>query len=296
MLNQLFSTTPADVEALGKLGYIYIELERWSEAESMFRQALPYHPVSSQLFYWLAFALEHQQRWEEAIQYYQLVEHPSALKKEALVRMSVTYNHMNNLDKAAESLVHLLELDQSDVRVFLQLVSLYQRSQRYDDALSVLDRGIQRHPKVDDLYYSQGVIFELRGLRDRTEQLMRETLTLNPQHVGALNHLAYIYAESGEHLDEALEMARKAAQLAPHAAVLDTLGWVYYQLGDYEQAREPLEQAVKKSPEDVLILEHLGDLYRKLLLTQEAQRIYRKALELQPNLPAVVKKLQDLES
>ncbi|WP_321531903.1 tetratricopeptide repeat protein [uncultured Desulfuromonas sp.] len=286
---------PADVEALGKLGYIYIELERWPEAEATFRQALPYHPVSSQLFYWLAYALEHQQRWTEAIQYYQLVEHPSALQKEALVRMSVTYNHMNDQVQATETLEQLLELDQSDVRVFLQLANLYQRSQRYDKALAVLDRGIQRHPNVDDLYYSQGVIFELRGLRERTEQLIREALTLNPQHVGALNHLAYIYAESGEHLDEALEMACQAARLAPHAAVLDTLGWVYFQRGDYEQAREPLEQALKKSPEDVLIMEHLGDLYRKLLLTQEAQRIYRKVLELQPDLPDVVRKLQDLE-
>ena len=48
----------------------------------------------------------------------------------------------------------------------------------------------------------------------------------------AANNLAWLYAENGENLDRALELAQIArAQLTGDAEPLDTLGWVYLKKG-----------------------------------------------------------------
>jgi tetratricopeptide (TPR) repeat protein len=58
----------------------------------------------------------------------------------------------------------------------------------------------------------------------------RVVLAANPDHVVALNNLAFLLCENTKSLDEALSYAEKAYQLSSNsAAVNDTLGWIYYQ-------------------------------------------------------------------
>ena len=80
----------------------------------------------------------------------------------------------------------------------------------------------------------------------------------------ALNNYAYLCAEGGHHLDEALTAARTAADLTDpeHRPIMDdTLGWVLYQRGEYPEAIANLEEARKGAPEEPAILFHLGMAY-----------------------------------
>ena len=58
-------------------------------------------------------------------------------------------------------------------------------------------------------------------------------------------HLAWMYADGGEKLDEALKLAQTATQAMPDVPeLMDTLGWVYYKKGLTAVAIEQLQKAV----------------------------------------------------
>ncbi len=67
---------------------------------------------------------------------------------------------------------------------------------------------------------------------DEARKLYEHALSLDPQMPVAANNLAWDYAERGQNLDVALNLAQTAkAKLPNTAAVSDTLGWVYYKKG-----------------------------------------------------------------
>jgi len=62
----------------------------------------------------------------------------------------------------------------------------------------------------------------------------------------AANNLAWIYAQNGQNLDRALELARDAHDHDPkNPAVMDTLGFVYLSRREYSQAVNVLKQAIQ---------------------------------------------------
>src|SRR5437764_4331563 len=61
----------------------------------------------------------------------------------------------------------------------------------------------------------------------------------------AANNLAWIYAQNGQNLERALELARDARDHDPkNPAVMDTLGFVYLSRREYSQAVNVLKQAI----------------------------------------------------
>jgi Flp pilus assembly protein TadD len=113
----------------------------------------------------------------------------------------------------------------------------------------------------------------------------------------ALNYLGYMWAEKGEHLDDALRMIRRAVELEPdNAAYIDSLGWVYFRLGDFGQAIEQLERAARMLPADGTVQEHLGDALRAVGKMGEARAAYQRALALgDSDVSQVQRKLEEVE-
>jgi tetratricopeptide (TPR) repeat protein len=65
-----------------------------------------------------------------------------------------------------------------------------------------------------------------------------------PMAVVALNNLAYRLSETRDGLDEALNHAQRAKELAPtNRQIDDTLGWIYYRKGIYATALDYLKSA-----------------------------------------------------
>ncbi len=94
----------------------------------------------------------------------------------------------------------------------------------------------------------------------------------------AANDIAYVLAQQGVNLIEALDNAHLAVKAMPGtAAVLDTMGWVLFRLGRYAEALPYLEEAQAKAQRDPEVLEHLGDTYWKLGRRADAQVQWRTA-------------------
>jgi tetratricopeptide (TPR) repeat protein len=78
---------------------------------------------------------------------------------------------------------------------------------------------------------------------------LRKVVSLSPGHVAAVNDLAWRLAESGQELDLALDLAKRAIQLDRQAEVLDTLGFVQLKRGDADAAIEAFEASLAERPD-----------------------------------------------
>ena len=113
--------------------------------------------------------------------------------------------------------------------------------------------------------------------------LFRSVIASEPDHVPALNNLAYALADRKGAAKEALPFAERAYQRSGQAgAVADTLGWVHYKLGNAAEALPFLERAAKLQPGSLEIQLHAATVHASLNSMVRARAYLDAALKLDP--------------
>ena len=130
-------------------------------------------------------------------------------------------------------------------------------------------------------YMQYAAAAEQAGLTEKAAELLKRSIELDPsQAAQAYNFLGYMWADRGEHLDEAIELIEKAVAMDPdNGAYLDSLGWVHFKRGEPERALKELHRALEVTkPEDPVVYDHLADTYYALGRIPEALQHWQKAL------------------
>jgi tetratricopeptide (TPR) repeat protein len=275
-----------------ELAELYADAGRWDEAgaalDPLLRSGGP--AVRSQALLLRVDTLIEAERFDEAL----------ALLDRAGASPVVTSKRAEVLSRAgreAEATAQLSGLVASDdPQQVLTAVQVYQRLEKYEPSIPLLQKLVERHPDNLTARFLLGTAYERTGRHEQAVEQLRRVLALEPDFHAALNYLGYIYAERGENLEEALALVRRAVSLEPdNGAYVDSLGWAYYRLGRFEQARGYLERATRLDPGDATLHEHLGDVYVALGQTEKAREVYRRALELgDDNAEQVRRKLDSL--
>jgi tetratricopeptide (TPR) repeat protein len=114
----------------------------------------------------------------------------------------------------------------------------------------------------------------------------RKTLEIEPKFSPAANNLAWLMAEHGGNLDEALSFAEGArAQQKDNPHIADTLGWIYYKKNAYLKAVSLLQEAAEKLPENPVVQYHLGMAQFKNGDRLKGKKTLESAFQLSPNFP-----------
>jgi tetratricopeptide (TPR) repeat protein len=162
----------------------------------------------------------------------------------------------------------------------LQAGNLCLRLQAYDRAEEHFQKVLQRSPRALAARLGLVQVRLAQGRRDQAIELLEKILEDHPEQPEALNNLAYLYAQQGENLDQALDLAQRAVKLSPkNAGMRDTLGWICYQQGRFEEALKHLQEAIRLAPDQGLQHYHLGQTLRALQRGPEAAEAFRRALE-----------------
>lgn len=315
-LERLEAGGPDDeaVDARLALAELYANLERWAAVEAtvapLAADGAADAPVEARLLY--AEALAEQGRGEEALRSLDgRVRPPSGRgmrgaeptepgQPERMAAAAVEAKRaeiLAGIGREREA-VELLTAAAADgpPETFLRVAEGLHRADRFQETIPPLARFVRENPDSVPGRFLLGAAHERAGDRDAAEETFGDLLEQQPDFHPALNYLGYMWIESGENLERALEMVERAVELDPdNGSYIDSLGWGYYQLGRYDEAREELERAARLV-QDPTVYEHLGDVYAALGQPAEARRAYRRAMALEADDPdTVARKLSALE-
>lgn len=132
----------------------------------------------------------------------------------------------------------------------------------FEEARDLLEDAATRNwgpiPPPPGVNVDLAAVYQRLGNRRAAIEYYQRAIQADLDDADVYNNLAFLYAEEGDHLQEALELAQLAVDLAPSHVTYDTLGWVYYQSGKYPEAVEQLTKAATEQPDDPEIQRHLG--------------------------------------
>jgi tetratricopeptide (TPR) repeat protein len=174
----------------------------------------------------------------------------------------------------------------------------------YDQCIPLYRELIKKSADEPRLYYELGAVLNEAKQNDEAETALRKCLDMIPVPAATsermdlratvLNHLGYMFAEEGAHLEEAERLLTDALEIEPRAGfIVDSMGWLQFKLGNTEKALSLLKKALDYSSEDPTLYDHLGDVYAGTGDRQKALECWREALRLDPDLPKIKTKIQD---
>ena len=120
-------------------------------------------------------------------------------------------------------------------------------------------------------------------------------LSLEPNHIVALNNYAYYLSLIDKRLDDAERMSSKTISAEPqNPTYLDTYAWVLYKKGKYSNALLMMEAAINNSTEpSAELYEHYGRILKALNEDENAVIQFKKAYELDPGRKYLIPLMQD---
>lgn len=256
-------------------------------AEVFLRLALELDPEHHKAMIWLGSLLENNDRQDEALALYHMIDKSSDYAVAARLSEANIYFDREE-DKQALAVLETVNTVHPSFVTREALGRARLVRQNYEEALPIYNRLIESLSEMELMnnpqpLYLRGICYERTGDWQAAVEDFRKVLSIQPDNADALNYLGYTWVDRGENLTEAFEMIKKAVRLEPKSgAIVDSLGWAYYKLGDYAEAKVQIEKAVTLSPSSATIVDHLGDIYWKLGRYREAGYQWERALTLDP--------------
>jgi tetratricopeptide (TPR) repeat protein len=208
-----------------------------------------------------------------------------------------TYATAGDMGNAERYFRKTIEVDSSYFQAYNALGRLYVRQKRLDEALAEFDALSKRQPRPVQAHTMVGTLLEAQNKRDDARRRYEQALAIDPDMPVAANNLAWMYAENGENLDVALELAQRATRRLPeHAAIQDTLGWIYYKKGLATLAVSAFQKSLEREPKNATFHFHLGLALAKAGDNQRARAALRQAIALEPNFHGAAEAREALRS
>lgn len=186
--------------------------------------------------------------------------------------------------KAQQRFEKAIELDPNTPTPYMALAGIYMRGKKIYLAISQYEAVLIKNPNYLPACMALGTIYDRQGEKEKAESYYRKALEIKKDYGPAANNLAFILAERGVKLEEALKLALLARNKMPKDAnVMDTLGWIHYLKGGYLSAISELEKSVSRNPDSALANYHLGLAYYENKDFEKAREFLEKALKIDPN-------------
>jgi Tfp pilus assembly protein PilF len=196
--------------------------------------------------------------------------------------------------RAEAALKRAIELDPELISSYRALARFYARTGRSQQTIETYEQALEVKPDQPQVHHFLGVLYEHGGQVDRAVEHYEQAIRYEPNLGEAKNNLAYIFAERGENLDRALDLAQEAKALMPdNASAADTLGWVLYRRGVPSAAIGYLKEAAAGFPPGDpnlgLVRHHLALAYEAAGDAENARVAVEEALQAHASQAAAVR-------
>ena len=169
---------------------------------------------------------------------------------------SKQYINSEEYEKAEETLLDILNIDQHNAEAYMLLAEVYRCRKEYVQAKETLQYLLKlTHDDDAAVYSSLGNIAKERGNLKQAEEDYLKSISLSDDNYFYFLNLAEVYLDLEEQ-EKALEVAQRALLLSPNnPKVLDFLIDISIIMADYELGKQYLDKLREVNPENQKISE-----------------------------------------
>jgi len=286
MLDGMLKANPGSPDVLFQLGVVNLAENKYKDAEAAFRRAYQLNPANSRGLMGIVETNMAQNKTDEALKLLQAESDKSPNRLDLLLAMGNTAVRAGKYDFAIEIFNKLLAQTEKGSRqgdIHLRIGETYRRKGDTNASIQELQKARETLP--DNIVVLKTLALVLDGAQRKPEarKVYEATLKLDPNDGVTLNNLAFLMAETGGDLDDALTKAQRAKQLLPSLyEISDTLGWIYLKKNLADQAIDVFKDLVIKEPNHSTYHFHLGMAYSQKGDKTQALVQLREALKYNP--------------
>lgn len=294
-LNQLSRQFPNSPVLKFQRGDLMRAQKNYKEAENIFRSLYESDrkdlvPLRSLVATWYE-----QGKYDAAVQYLTQETH-RANSEEIRSLLAEAALRGKKLDLAIQQYSQLAAAQPESAMAHLRLGDAYLQEGKVDDAVGQFETARKLAPKDALVNAMLALSFHNSGRAADAEKAYRDTLALQSNNPQVKNNLAYLMAETGGNLDEALRLAQEASHANPgEMAFSDTVGWIYFKKKNTDSAIQVLTNVVEKDPRDAVFHYHLAAALLDKGERAEARKQLQAALDNRPSKNYTAK-IRDLMS
>lgn len=292
ILNRMTASAP-DVPAVYiQLGQLDLREKKYAAAETDYRKALQLASRNVTAVQGLVEVYLAKRQPEKALTLLQ--QHEDGAEVRAL--LAATAVRAGKLDLAAETYRQITNEQPKAVDPRLQLAQVSIMKGDTEGALAVLREAAQIDPKDPRPTALQAALLGVTNRKDEAVQASRRALAIRPGDPAVMNNLAYVLAESGDNLDEALSLAQQAVSRSPSQPdYLDTLGLVYLKQRKYDASVHMFGRLANQHAQVPAFTYHLALALYESGDKSGAKTQLQRALERRPS-PELQKLIRDLRA
>jgi len=258
-LDYITKTYPSSVEARYQVGFLAYQEHDYKKAEQIFGELYKSNPGNGRALAGLTETLSSQKRMPEAIAIVKSALAREPQRRELNLFLANLDLRSERYDDAIAIYKSVLEKEPRSVQILLWLGQAQEFKGDTNGAIDSFRRCSQQAPNDTNCLILLSLAMEATGKREQAKPIYEQILKIHPDEPIALNNLAFIKAEEGVDLDQALTMAQRAVQKVPSSPdMADTLGWVYIKKNLSEDAIRVFKDLVRKEPNKAEYHYHYG--------------------------------------
>jgi tetratricopeptide (TPR) repeat protein len=287
LLGEMSAKYPSSPDVQFQAGLINLAEARYKEAESAFRKSYELNPAITRGLMGLVETEMAQNRPEAALRLLQAEADKAPNRMDLRVALGNVAVRSGRYDAAIADYQKALSLIDKNSRpaseIFLRIGETYRRKGDLGGSVTYLQKARDIDPGSSIIMSTLGLALDAAGRRQEAKQVYEATLKSDPGNPVILNNLAFLLAESGSDLDQALTLAQRAKQKLPNVAeVSDTLGWIYLKKNLSDNAIDIFKDLVAKQPHNSTYRYHLGMALSQKGDKRQALKELQEALKSDP--------------
>jgi len=299
---------PMDARAFQGLGNVFVDQQRWEDAEDAYRKAYQFAATNPEVLTALSFVLvqprsgaANAKRLSDAEYYATRATQLQPTNAMAFDRLGVAMVARGIVNADTEAKFRkAVELDPNLIIAQVHLARLLKRLKRDDEAEPIYKKAIEEARDAPTLVLIAQNMQAESGDWSESEPVLRRALTMDPRNPGALFLLGRFLSARGKY-EQAEPVLKQAIDANPKLFTARTiLGRCYLGLERYDDAFKTYDQAVdlaseadRKQLAGTFGFGGVGDGYMKAGRAKDAVRAYTRGLQLDPNNAALQTKLSE---
>ena len=283
-LNFISKAYPQNPEARYQVGYLAWQDKDFKRAEQLFGELHKENPKDLRGLVGVVETMASENHMEGAIKEMEAAVQTEPERRDLRLALGNLFVRSERYDEAIKLFQGLVDKDPRSADLLFRLAETYRRKGDLNVAIDTFRKSSQAAPNDTASLLQLGLLMDGTGKREQAKPIYEQILRIQPDHPVALNNLAFIKAEEGVDLDQALTMAQRARQKMPNSTdVSDTLGWIYIKKNMSEEAVRVFSDLVSKEPKNPTFRYHYGMALMQKGDKLAAKRELQTALQSSPS-------------